>query len=881
MAETTISALDASIELLERSNELAALGESLAAVNDGPRGQLVLVAGEAGIGKTALIERFCQEHADSARILWGACDPLFTPRPLGPLVDIAQSTGGELEGLVTDGAKPHEVVTALMEELRLRKPTIVVFEDLHWADEGTLDVLRLLRRKVEGVTALILATYRDDQLDHAHPLRFVLGEFATAHAIGRLKLAPLSATAVKELTERYGFDTDELHDRTAGNPFFVTEVLAAGAHQDVPQTVRDAVLARAARLSPAAGALLEAVAMVPPQAELELLRALAGEVIDALDECLTSGMLEPVPDGVAFRHELARLAIEESIPLHRKVALHQKALAALSNPTAGTPDLARLAHHANGAADIDAVVRFVPAAASRAASLGAHVEAAALYRGALRFADRLPPPARAEMLESYSHECYVTDQPDEAIEALRGAVDLHHELDDSRREGVALCSLSQILWCPGRTTESEQAAQDAVTLLEQLPPGRELALAYSVLAQFHMNAEDRDAALAWAARATELAERLDDAEIAIHSSINTGTVELLNDDPAGLAKLEECAELARHAELDGEAARAEANLIWAATRQRSFALADRHLESGLKYANERGLDLWRTYLLTFRACSELDRGRWPEAVETAAHVLRARVPSTLPRALALAVTGLVRARRGEADAWPLLDDALALVEPTGELQRTGPVAAARAEAAWLQGRPEMIAGATEAAFELALRRDAGWLIGQLALWRWRAGLLQEAPPGAAEPYAAQIRGDWARATELWTEIGCPYEAALALAEADDDASLRQALETLQSQGAAPAAAIVARRLRTRGASGLPRGPRAATRQNPANLTAREIDVLALVAQGLRNADIAERLFLSAKTVDHHVSAILRKLGVRTRGEAGAEAVRLGVHPKDG
>jgi DNA-binding CsgD family transcriptional regulator/tetratricopeptide (TPR) repeat protein len=768
-----------------------------------------------------------------------------------------------------------------MEELRLRKPTIVVFEDLHWADEGTLDVLRLLRRKVEGVTALILATYRDDELDHAHPLRFVLGEFARRQAIGRLKLAPLSATAVKEMTDRYGFDPEELHDSTAGNPFFVTEVVAAGARDDIPQTVRDAVLARAARLGPAGRTLLEAVAMVPPQAELELLRALAGEVIDALEECLTSGMLEPVADGVAFRHELARLAIEDSIPLDRKVFLHQKALAALSQPTAGAPDLARLAHHANGAGDVDAVVRFVPAAASRAASLGAHREAAAHYRRALRFADRLPPPARADLLESYSHECYVTDQADEAIEALKGAIDLHHELGDSRREGVALCSLSQILWCPGRTTESERAAQDAVTLLERLPPGRELALAYSVLAQFHMNAEDRDATLVWAARATELAERLVDHEIAIHSAINTGTVELLNENPAGLAKLEECVELAQDAELDGEAARAAANLIWAATRQRSFAVADRHLESGLKYASERGLDLWHTYLLTYRACSELDRGRWPEAVDTAAQVLRVQLPSTLPRAVALAVTGLVRARRGDADPWPLLDDALTLAEPTGELQRMGPVAAARAEAAWLQGRPDMIAAATQATFELALRREAAWPIGQLAYWRWRAGLLHESPPGAAEPYAAQIGGEWARAAELWTEIGCPYEAALALADADDDATLRQALETLQSLDATPAAAIVARRLRERGASGLPRGPRAATRRNPANLTARELEVLELVAQGLRNADIADRLFLSAKTVDHHVSAILRKLGVRTRGEAGAEAVRLGVHSKDG
>src|SRR4051812_20438650 len=219
MPETTLTGFDASLELLERSSELAALAESLAAINSGSHGRIMLVAGEAGIGKTAVVQRFCEEHSDSARILAGACSPLFTPRPLGPLVDIAESTGGELEELVVSGARPHEVVAALIRELRLHEPTIVVFEDLHWADEGTLDVLRLLRRKVDGTPALILGTYRDDELDHAHPLRFVLGEFATGQAIGRLQLAPLSATAVKELTDQDSLDPDELYTRTGGNPF--------------------------------------------------------------------------------------------------------------------------------------------------------------------------------------------------------------------------------------------------------------------------------------------------------------------------------------------------------------------------------------------------------------------------------------------------------------------------------------------------------------------------------------------------------------------------------------------------------------------------------------------------------------------------------------
>jgi predicted ATPase len=363
----------------------------------------VLVGGEAGVGKTALLRRFCEECREPARILWGACDPLFTPRPLGPLLAVAEGAGGELEKVVASGVMPHEVVAALVRELRAQAPTVFVLEDLHWADEATLDVLRLLARRVETVPALIVASYRDDELDRSHPLRIVLGELATSQTVGRLKLSALSPSAVAQLADAQAVDADELYRKTAGNAFFVVEVLAARA-EEIPDTVRDAIFARAARLSAPAKRLLEAVAVVPPQAELWLLEGIAGESIDALDECLMSGMLTSVTAGVAFRHELARLAIEESVPLNRRLDLHHKALTALADPPGTTPDLARLSHHAEAAGDVDAVLRFAPAAAARAASLGAHREAAAQYARALRFGERLPLAERAELLERRSRE---------------------------------------------------------------------------------------------------------------------------------------------------------------------------------------------------------------------------------------------------------------------------------------------------------------------------------------------------------------------------------------------------------------------------------------------------------------------------------------------
>jgi predicted ATPase len=184
--------------LLERTGHLAALAEVHdAVVRTG--GRLVLVAGEAGVGKTTVLRHFCGRLDGSTLVLWGACDPLFTPRPLGSFLDIAGETGGELERLLRRGAAPHEVVTALMRELENSGPSVVVLEDLHWADEATLDVLQLLGRRVRAVPALILASYRDDELHRAHPLRVRIGELVAAGPVERLKVEPLSEPAVAEL----------------------------------------------------------------------------------------------------------------------------------------------------------------------------------------------------------------------------------------------------------------------------------------------------------------------------------------------------------------------------------------------------------------------------------------------------------------------------------------------------------------------------------------------------------------------------------------------------------------------------------------------------------------------------------------------------------
>jgi DNA-binding SARP family transcriptional activator/tetratricopeptide (TPR) repeat protein len=781
-------------ELLERADELDGLDAALTAVTATRTGRLVFVGGEAGVGKTTLLRRFAADAPPTARVLWGACDALFTPRALGPLLDVAEATAGELEELVAGEARPHDVVSALVRELRTRKATILVLEDVQWADEATLDVLRLLSRKLDGTPALVLATYRDDELDVAHPLRLVLGEVATRPAFERMTVAPLSAAAVATLAESHTVDVAALHSVTGGNPFFVTEVLA-GSGDRIPATVRDAVLARAARLSGEARRLLEAVAVVPREAELWLLEALVGDGMDRLEEALASGVLAPAASGVGFRHELARRAIEESLAPNRRVWLHQRAFVALTGRAEGQADLARLAHHAEAAGDRAAVLRFAPAAADRAAELGAHREAAAHYARALRFAGAEPPDVRAALLERHAQECFLIDASDDAITALEAAIALHRERGDERSEAVALTALSNVLWCPGRIEHAVDASRRAIAMLERDHPSRELAMACCGLAQLLKDAEDADGTRTWATRALELADQLGDVEVRLNASITLGAVTALRGDEEGRVQIDRAMRVAAEAGLHEAIGRAWVHLAWIEARRRDYDACDAAIAAGLDHCHEHGLDLHALYLTGYRASWLLDQGRWSDAVASAEEVLRRTGVSRLPRVLALVVTGLVRARRGETDARETLDEALAIAQPTGELQRIGPAAAACAEAAWLQGDVAGVDAATAGPIELAARRGAGWVVGELAGWRLHAGLPCPCVPAAATPYAAQQAGDWASAAAFWEARGCPYEAALARAGGGEERALRVALDALLDLEAAAAAAIVVRRLR--------------------------------------------------------------------------------------
>ena len=866
-------------DLLEREDELETLAALLGEATAG-QGRIALVSGEAGIGKTSFVDHFLATHAQGIRILKGNCDALFTPSPLGPLYDIARQIGGKLQAALEGEVCRAAVFSTMLDQLRdPAEPTLLVFEDIHWADEATIDLIKFLTRRMVQTNALLILTYRDDELGTQHPLRMLLGDLATCRATIRIELPRLTIDAVRILIADRPFDPDALHGQTSGNPFFIAEVLSH-AGRGIPRSVRDAVLARVAKLTPAGRKALEAAAVIGGRMEDGLLERILGGDTDGLADCMRAGLLEATGNGIGFRHALVREAVLTELDPGRHRELSRSALAGLKACGRGSGDLAQLAHFAEGAGDGAAVVEFGAAAARAAASVGAHRSAAAQYRRVLDFAGDRSPAERARLFETYAEECAIIDELAEASRARREATQLWRQAGDRLKEGENLAALAWPLVRSGQNAAAEEASRAAIEVLESLPPSRQLAAAYRIQAHLRMLDRDRPLALRWGKKAIELATRFQDHATIAAAEIVVGSAMLASGDDKGRARLDRSLAIAREAGADDLIGLAHLNLGSSYGEQYRFGEAEHHLAEGLAYSGDCDLDHAAHYMRAWLALTRLYQGRWREAGEIATSLLARPHVAAISRIMALVALGRLHARRGDPGAAAALDEALELALQTDTLQRLAPARAARAEAACLAGDPERALAEATAVYELAIRHRHRWHAGELCFWRWRAGEEISAPRWAAPPFRLQIKGDWRRASSAWETLGCPYEQARALADGDSPAQLA-ALDIFDRLGAAPAAAALRQRMRGEGMRRIPRGPRATTRQNRFGLTRREMDILGCLAEGLSNSRIGTRLHVSPKTVDHHVSSVLAKLGAATRGEAARIAGEQDLLAKNG
>lgn len=861
--------MDSTHRLLERGHVLGVLASAWDDATAG-NGSVVLVTGEAGIGKTSVARAFREAvERRSARVLAGACDDLHTARAFGPLRDAAAESGGPLaEALAAGGGEA--VFDAALAELHASPPTLLLIEDLHWSDDATLDVLAFLARRIETAEAMIVITIRDGAAPGFHPVHRWLGSLAGL-PVRKLRLQPLTFDAVAHLAAGTGRDAAALYRLTGGNPFFVSEALASAAGDEVPTTVADAVLARVRTLEPECLDAIERLSVVPKVVEFELAEALLGSRMGDLAGAEESGIIDVGDSSLAFRHEIARRAVEASLSGLRRRSLHRNVIAALQAQP--RPDPARLVHHGLAGNDSGTVLRYAAQAGRESAVAGSHRQALAHFEAALRYIDALDAVEAARLLDDYAWELYNAHRFDEAVETASDAVARFVDAGDQVLLGEARVRLSRHLYMRGDTAEAMAVARDALAGLEQT--GSLTATAYAVMnyGAVLALAGDSDEAVDVLARAHQLASqsgRVDLVELCLNYQ---ALAQPDRTEDERIATLRTSLRLALDHSHFEHAARAYTNLTELLYRNSRFDELDRCLAEALPFTTERGFGSHAYNLEVHRSLLRMRRGDWTSALrELTAIVDRPENPGMLhvysvpTRARLLARCGAAVPAESFLAAWQ------SAVEQ-GSLLAVSFAGAALAEYAWLTRRTDLAEFAFSGWLAHARRPGAGPAWGEVLRYCMRAGVdtsavvLDDVP----DIWAAGLRGDWETAAITWELVGDPYERALELADSGVPEKSREGLAILDSLGAEAASAAVRALLKDRGIVAVPRGPQSWTRAHPAGLTARQADVLDLVAEGLTNAEIAERLFLSVRTVDHHVSSILGKLGVATRRDAGLVA----------
>ena len=648
----------------------------------------------------------------------------------------------------------------------------------------------------------------------------------------------------------------------------------------MPPSIAEAVRARLGDLDGATRSAVEQLAVVPSTVERWLVESVVRGGLAALADAEQRGVLGISPSRVAFRHELTRRAVVDSMPAARRVAANQVVLSALLERHEARPvDLSRILHHAAEVGDEEVIVAFGPAAAAEAVAASSHREAVAHGRLVLQHRSSFTPEELVTILSRHAIETYTIGLADDAVAAQQDAVALLRQLGDRTRLGIGLRWLSRIYWWAGARPKAEASGAGAIAVLSEATANardrdRALALAWALSnqAQLLVLAGRAAEAIAVGERAVAMARELDDPGVLSHALDTVGTAAWDLGRGDGPALLDESLRVALDAGEVEHACRAYVNIAWHLADDLRLDEADRVLDRSIELAEEAEFLGFLRYMHVMRGSIQVARGRWDEAEREAEWAVDAQPTMQCP---AFVVAGRARARRGDETGTALLTRAWELAVRLAEAQRLGPAGSALLEAAWLRGAAADAAALVAPWYDEVFRHGYPTVAAELGYWLRAAG--HDVPlPAVEHPYAMLAQGRWREAEAAWAKAGSVYERSLARAESPDPADRLAALADLDALGAEPLARLVRARLRDQGVTRIPRGPTPSTRDNPAGLTERQLEVVALLADGLTNSEIAARLVLSVRTVDTHVAAVLDKLGTRSRRDVAARATALGL-----
>jgi ATP/maltotriose-dependent transcriptional regulator MalT len=863
------------MELIERTEFLNALSTKFENITNG-EGHCVFVSGEAGIGKTSLVKAFCMEQKAECNIFQGACDALFTPRPLAPLYDIMWQVNSNMWSDSHSIEERSTLFTEFFRELSIQnKKIIIVFEDIHWADEATLDFIKFFARRITQLQCLFILTYRDNEIHSRHPLRTVLGQLPP-DSFTQLQLTPLSREAVEKMAVEKGYCGENVYNISGGNPFYVNEILASYS-MGVPDNIKNAILSTYNIAGEKTKQVWELLSVIPGNFEVKYLEKFDPLYAAAIENCIDTKILIINNGYINFKHELFRRTIESSLSPLKRISLNKKVLEIHQAVFEQNHEIERIIHHAKNANEYDTVVHYAPIVAKQAASLGAHIEASKLYMTAIEYYQGNDKDVLLGLYESYAYECYLTNQVEDAIIYTVRVLNMWKEKNDTEQKGNSLRFLSRLWWLAGNSANAEKFAWLAIDTLSELPSSTTKAMAYSNMSQLKMLFDQADECIEWGEKAIAIAKELNDEQTLSHALNNVASVYIYMpcSQQKGIDLLQQSLAIALKNSFHEHVARAYSNMGSNGLKMKNYPLAKKVLDEGIKYCEERGLESSRSIMLSVKALVELETGDWKKAYSIAERLLNAEQHLSTFTISLWNVMATIKMRSGEEDAVETLFDSTKEAFASTELQRIIPTMVSSLEYEWLTGKPFIKKEDFDRA--AAMIRESIYTIekNEFFFWAQKAGRNYLPLAEIYEGYDVSCIKKVQQAAMLWKKAGSPYTQAIILFEGSE-ADKKDAIKIVHDLGATAVYEKMKMEMRMSGIKSIPRGIRKSTQLNPALLTGREMDVLQLLKEGLQNKEIGNKLFISPKTVDHHISSILFKLDVNSRAKAVQEAGKLEI-----